>query len=218
MSNRTLISLQYTSTKEGLALLATLHTIHETRHPKYKPTNYQHTLLQAQPTRHNTIMSQVMTPLAWPTQARTVTRQQKHTSLLTTPVPTCASTEWKYEYYKITWMFRELIASEPLSGPQKWKQDLLAEALRVLHSIQDSSESPAAASRQDHSKWCDVMVRRIIAESLWETGGTVSFYDCCEQMRTGRSKAAAARLASQARQSWTTITGTDLSTEFSLAA
>lgn len=218
MSNRTLISLQYTSTKEGLALLATLHTIHETRHPNYKPTSYQHTLLQAQPTRHNTIMSQVMTPLAWPTQARTVTRQQKHTSLLTTPVPTCASTEWKYEYYKITWMFRELIASEPLSGPQKWKQDLLAEALRVLHSIQDSSESPAAASRQDHSKWCDVMVRRIIAESLWETGGTVSFYDCCEQMRTGRSKAAAARLASQARQSWTTITGTDLSTEFSLAA
>lgn len=218
MSNRTLISLQYTSTKEGLALLATLHTIHETRHPNYKPTNYQHTLLQAQSTRHYTIMSQVMTPLAWPTQARTVTRQQKHTSLLTTPVPTCASTEWKYEYYKITWMFRELIASEPLSGPQKWKQDLLAEALRVLHSIQDSSESPAAASRQDHSKWCDVMVRRIIAESLWETGGTVSFYDCCEQMRTGRSKAAAARLASQARQSWTTITGTDLSTEFSLAA
>lgn len=199
-------------------MLATLHTIHETRHPNYNPTNYQHTLLQAQPTRHNTIMSQVMTPLAWPTQARTVTRQQKHTSLLTTPVPTCASTEWKYEYYKITWMFRELIASEPLSGPQKWKQDLLAEALRVLHSIQDSSESPAAASRQDHSKWCDVMVRRIIAESLWETGGTVSFYDCCEQMRTGRSKAAAARLASQARQSWTIITGTDLSTEFSLAA
>lgn len=163
-------------------------------------------------------MAQVMTPMAWPTQARTVTRRQKHNNLLTTPVPSCASTEWKYEYYKITWMLRELIALEPLNGPQKWKQDLLAEALRVLHSIQDSTESPAVASRQDHSKWVDVMVRRIISESLWETGGSVSFYDCCEQMRMGRSKAAAARLSQQARQSWATITGTDIGTEFSLAA
>ncbi|GIZ46080.1 hypothetical protein CKM354_000921900 [Cercospora kikuchii] len=162
-------------------------------------------------------MAEVLSPSMWPVQARTTTRKQKQNSLLSTPVPSCASTEWKFEYYKITWMLRELIALEPLNGPQKWKQDLLIEALRLLYSIENSTDLPVV-KREDHVKWTDVMVRRIIAESLWEEDSTVSFYDCCEHLRTGRSKAGAARLFQQARTSWTAITQTDIGTEFSLAA
>lgn len=164
-------------------------------------------------------MAQVMTPLVWPMQARTTTRKQKHNTLLNRQLPSCVSAEWKYEHLKITWMLRELIALEPLNGPQKWKQDVLAEALRVLHSIDDASGSPAVATRENHARWADVMVRRIVVESLWEDGAVVSFLDICEQLRTGRSKAAAARLSQQARTSWAAITiGADFGTEFSLAA
>lgn len=172
---------------------------------------------QALSISHQIIMAEVLSPSIWPVQARTITRKQKQNSLLSTPVPACASTEWKFEYYKITWMLRELIALEPLNGPQKWKQDLLIEALRLLYSIENSTDLPVV-KREDHIKWTDVMVRRIIAESLWEEDSTVSFYDCCEHLRTGRSKAGAARLFQQARTSWTAITQTDIGTEFSLAA
>ncbi|KAI5367781.1 hypothetical protein Slin15195_G029140 [Septoria linicola] len=164
-------------------------------------------------------MAQVMTPSVWPMQARTTTRKQKHNALLNRPLPACASVEFRYEYLRIGWMLRELIALEPLNGPQKWKQDVLAEALRVLHSIDDASGSPAVATRENHARWADVMVRRIVVESLWEDGTTISFYDCCDALRTGRSKAAAARLSQQARTSWAAITiGADFGTEFRLAA
>ncbi|KAM3423293.1 hypothetical protein BST61_g732 [Cercospora zeina] len=162
-------------------------------------------------------MAEVLSPSTWPVQARTTTRKQKQSSLLSTPIPSCASNEWKFEYYQITLMLRDLIALEPLSGPQKWIQDLLVEALRILYSIENPTDLPVV-KREDHTKWTDVMVRRIIAESLWEESSTVSFYDCCDHLRIGRSKAGAARLFQQARTSWTTITQTDIASEFSLGA
>lgn len=153
----------------------------------------------------------------FPVAPRAATRKQRLTALISLPIPNCASMEWKYEYCKVVWMLRELLDNWPLSPSDNWKQAVLEEALKTLHSIQDPTESPAAASRTDHVRWTDVMVRRIIVEALWEEGTSVSFYDCQDALKLGRSRAAAMRLFSQAQTCWTTITQTSIGSEFSLS-
>jgi hypothetical protein len=162
------------------------------------------TLLHPQPT------------IAWPIRPQTTTRKQRLDNLLSLPIPPCASPEWKHEYYQLTWTLRETLDREPLTPRHRWTRDLVAEAIRELHAISDPTDSPAVASRPDHALWTDVMVRRVIADALWEGAEDVSFYDCCEILKAGRSKAAAARLFAQARSSWSTITQCDIGTAFSL--
>ncbi|KXT14214.1 hypothetical protein AC579_7539 [Pseudocercospora musae] len=153
----------------------------------------------------------------FPVAPRTVSRKQRLTALVSLPVPNCASTEWKNEYYKIVRMLRELLENWPLTPQGNWKQVVLEEALKTLHAIEDPTESPAGASRTDHVRWADVMVSRIVVEALWEDGTSVSFYDCQDALKLGRSRAAAMRLFAQAQSSWTRITQTSVGSEFSLS-
>ena len=61
------------------------------------------------------------------------------------------------------------------------------------------------------------MVRRTMAEQMWDDDQTITFYDCYDARRQGRSKAAQVRLYDQVRTCWETVTGTDLGTEFRVA-
>lgn len=61
------------------------------------------------------------------------------------------------------------------------------------------------------------MVRRTMAEQMWDDDQTITFYDCYDALRQGRSKAAQVRLYDQVRTCWETVTGTDLGTEFRIA-
>ena len=56
----------------------------------------------------------------------------------------------------------------------------------------------------------------MMAELLWEDGGTVESHDIYETLKEGRTKAASVRLHEQVRRSWEAITGADLGTEFSV--
>lgn len=87
-----------------------------------------------------------------------------------------------------------------------------------LYELEDPTSTPTESYKKDNNRWTEVMTRRIIAEQLWEDGGVVTFYDCWDTLKEGRTKAAAARLHEQIRICWTGITDADLGTDFSLMA
>ncbi|KAK4497994.1 hypothetical protein PRZ48_010650 [Zasmidium cellare] len=149
---------------------------------------------------------------------KTYTRRQHINRLLSLPLPQCTSFEWRQEYYRILWMMRELLDCGTKDARSIWKMNLLAEALQKLHEIDDPTSTPTESYKKDNNRWTEVMTRRIIAEQLWDEGGVVTFYDCWDTLREGRSKAAAARLHEQVRICWQGVTDADVSTDFSLTA
>jgi len=150
-------------------------------------------------------------------QPKTTTRSQRVNNILAQPLPTCSSEEYKNEYYKVMWMLRELINCGPREVREIWMMNLLTEAMTELQSLNDPTSTPLDSRKEDNRKWTEIMVRRIMAEHLWEEDeDSISFYDCYDALREGRSKALQVRLYDQVRTCWETVTGTDLSTSFSL--
>ncbi|KAK4613312.1 hypothetical protein CLAFUW4_09147 [Fulvia fulva] len=150
------------------------------------------------------------------TQVKTHTRQQHLNNLLARQLPACTSPEYRQEHFKILCMLRLLSDMHPKDARALWMINLLSEALEKLHSLDDPTSSPTDSFRKDNGRWTEVLVRRMMAELLWEHAGTVESHDIYETLKEGRTKAASVRLHEQVRRSWEAITGADLSTEFSI--
>ncbi|EME42014.1 hypothetical protein DOTSEDRAFT_25672 [Dothistroma septosporum NZE10] len=149
-------------------------------------------------------------------QVKIHTRKQHINNLLSRQLPACTSPEYRQEHFKILCMLRLLGDMHPKDARAIWMISILSAALETLHSLDDPTSTPTDSFRKDNGRWTEVLVRRIMAELLWEAGGTVESHDIYETLKEGRTKAASVRLHEQVRRSWEAITGADISTEFSI--